>query len=210
MIFRDMFTVLPIQYFAAVLGIAAAYLLWMLIELIITIAVAMIVISAFPMARGALPEIRANSFSRSLAMDLREARSLAVQHGNDVIVTFDLSEKRVNIYSDSDLDGIEVSDLVRSRSFAEYGDGIAIRAVTTTGIDGSAISAAIKFGSTSNPIAVTFFPNGSAKNIGVVYLAPSATTNVNLGRAVEVLSSGKVSTWKYDINGSPGPWVKWI
>ncbi|MHB8961797.1 MAG: hypothetical protein ACYC5K_01410 [Saccharofermentanales bacterium] len=35
MIFRDMFTMLPIQYTAAVLGAAAAYLLWMLVELII-------------------------------------------------------------------------------------------------------------------------------------------------------------------------------
>ncbi|MHB1453324.1 MAG: hypothetical protein ACYCYM_05140 [Saccharofermentanales bacterium] len=36
MIFRDIFTVLPVQYFAAAFGITGAYLLWMLIELIIT------------------------------------------------------------------------------------------------------------------------------------------------------------------------------
>lgn len=36
MIFHDMFTALPVKYYAAMLGITAAYLLWMLIELIIT------------------------------------------------------------------------------------------------------------------------------------------------------------------------------
>jgi len=181
-----------------------------LIELMITVAVAMILIAAFPVARGAMPEIRVNKYARSLAQDLRAARAMAVEQGTDVIVAFDLNQSRVNYYLDNERDGIEVSDLARSRLFSDYGIAVSITAVTTSGIDGAIITSPIKFGATSSPIAVTFHANGSATNVGVVYLAPVGTTNNETGRAVEVLSTGKVSTWKYDITGSLGPWKKWL
>jgi len=181
-----------------------------LVELVITLAVAMILIAAFPVARGALPEIRVNSFARGLAQELREARAMSLVHGTDVIVTFDLSNSIISIYSDNDLDGIELADLVRSKKMSDYGTSVQIHAVTTTGVDGEAISSPIKFGETYNPIAVTFRPNGSASNIGVIYLAPITSSNIELGRAIEVLSTGKINTWKYNINGSPGPWERWL
>ena len=181
-----------------------------LAELIVAIGVASIILAAFPVARAFLPEIRVNNAARALAQDIREARSMAVKSGSDVIVTFDLENRQIDFYADSDLDGIQISDLFRSRRLPEYGKEIIFQAVTTTGVDGQTITASVMMGNTSDPIAVTFRPNGSAVNVGVIYLRPATVQKNEMGRAVEVLSTGMVSCWRYDISGSPGPWKKWL
>lgn len=181
-----------------------------LIELLISMAIGMIMIAAFPVMRGYVPEIQVNGAARSLAQDLREARSMAVQHGNDVVVAFRVEEGRIDFYSDSELDGIEIGDLIRSRPFIYYGSGVEYVPVTTTGVDGQNITAPIKFGSTSDPITLTFRANGSAINTGVIYLKPITSDNNSLGRAIEVYNTGTVITWHYQITGTPGPWEKWL
>jgi hypothetical protein len=90
------------------------------------------------------------------------------------------------------------------------GGEVVFAAVATTGTDGAAIAQAVKMGSTSDPIAVTFRANGSAVNPGAIYLAHATEPRVELGRAIEILSTGKVDTWRYSVSGSPGPWMKWI
>lgn len=181
-----------------------------LVELMIVVAVMGIVIASMPIARGYLPEVRVNGFTRSLAMEMREARALAVEYGNDVIVAFDLENSVVNVYSDSDSDGMELADLIRSRPFGYYGNGVAIRSVSSTGVDGTLLSSSIHLGSTSDPVYVTFRSNGSAENAGAIYLAPSDSAKTELGRAIEVLSTGRITMWKFSLSGSPGPWVKWL
>lgn len=181
-----------------------------LTELMMVIAVIGIAIASMQITRSYLPQVRINTFTRTLAIDLREARALAVQYGNDVIVAFDLANDQVNIYSDSDSDGMELADLIRSRSFSYYGSNVSIRSVSSTGVDGLLLSAPIHLGSTSDPVFAAFRANGSVVNAGVIYLAPNDSAKIDFGRAIEVLSTGKITMWKFDLSGSPGPWVKWI
>jgi prepilin-type N-terminal cleavage/methylation domain-containing protein len=182
-----------------------------LIELLVVISIVGILLSAIPVARGYMPELQINKATRALAQDLRDARALAVRNGNDVIVAFYVAEGQILIYNDEAYDGLQVYDLVRTHSLAYYGGGVLFAAVTSTGIDGTTITQVVKMGGTSNPIAVTFRANGAAVNPGVLYLAPARDGSpVELGRAVEILSTGKVQSWKFDVTGSPGPWKKWL
>jgi len=179
-----------------------------LLELVITLAIISIMMAGFPVARSMLPDVKINSAARGLGQEMREARALAVKHSNDVIVSF--VGNQINVYSDTELDGIELSDLVLSHPLEYYGTGAVFRAVATTGIDGQPIAAAVKMGGTSNPVAVTFRANGAAMNTGVIYLGPSDSTRLDLGRAIEINSLGRVVLWKYDATGSPGPWKKYL
>lgn len=181
-----------------------------LLELIITIALVGLVIAAFPFVRGMLPEIQVNKAARGLAEELSEARSMAVKYGSDVIVAIDPTLGTIKTYIDADRDGIQVGDLARSRSLADFSATAIFRPVTTTGPDGLPISQPVKMGTTSSPIAVTFRANGAAVNAGIAYLTDATDHKVELGRAVEVLTTGKVLMWRFDINGTPGPWQKWI
>ena len=180
-----------------------------LVELLVAILVAGICMAAFPIARGYLPVMQVNGATRALAMQFREARAMAIQRGYDVIVVLDTEARRINVYADSELDGIESSDLVKSHSYSYYGRQFEFRPVTTSGVDGLTISSALKLGDT-NPPSVTFRPNGGAVNAGVIYVTSSADSKVELGRAIEILSTGWVQNWIFNINGSPGPWKKWI
>jgi prepilin-type N-terminal cleavage/methylation domain-containing protein len=180
-----------------------------LIELLITILIAGILMAAVPLARGFMPTLHVNSAGRGLAQEMRQARALAVQRGYDVSVVIDVVQKQVRVYGDSELDGIELADLIHSHSFSYYGGGFEFRAVTDTGVDGGTISGAINLGGT-NPPMVTFRANGSAHDTGVIYLAAERSSRIELGRAIEILSTGWVQTWTYDGTGSPGPWKKWL
>lgn len=181
-----------------------------MVELLIVIAMAGIALSLVPFARDYVPELQVNRATRAVAQDLRDARSMAVKSSCDVIVTFDTAEGIVRYYADVDFDGLEVADLVRSRMTSDYADGVDFKTVTTSGVDGMAIAAPVKMGSTSSPIAVTFRPNGAVRDGGVIYLAPLKSIKADLGRAVEVLATGRVQTWHFDFDSSPGPWRKWL
>lgn len=181
-----------------------------LIELLVTLAVMTILMVAIPVASGFLPEIRINKAARTLAQDIRQARALAIKNGKDVIVTFDYTNDQIAIYSDANLDGIEIGDLVRQKSLSDYGDRVDFRAVTTYGVDGQTVSAPVQMGSTSAPIAVTFRPNGIARNFGVIYLAPADNSNAQLGRAIQIFATGKVKTWRYDGDTPTTPWEAWL
>jgi len=181
-----------------------------LIELLITIAVMAILLATVPLATDLMPHLRINKATRALAQDLRQARSLAIKNGKDVIVTFDPTTSQVAVYSDADLDGIETGDLVRQKALSDYGDRVAFRAVTTLGVDGQTVTAAIQMGNTSSPIAVTFRPNGTARDFGSIYLAPSDDSHSDLGRAIQILATGKVKTWRYDGDNASEPWEGWL
>jgi len=181
-----------------------------MVELLVVIVVAGIALSLVPIARDYVPELQVNRATRSLAQDLRDARQMAVKSACDVFVTFDVNAGILRYYADVDFDGMELADLVRSRALNDYSEGVGFKTVTTSGVDGSAISAPVTMGTTTSPIAVTFRPNGSVTNPGAVYLAPIKSGKADLGRAVQVLTTGLVQTWHFDAESSPGPWRKWL
>ena len=181
-----------------------------LIDLMIALAVASVMLAMIPITRSYIPMVQVNRAVRGMAQTLREARSMAVKNGNDVIMTFDVANGIFNVYSDADYDGIQLADLVKSYSLTDFGDGIAFTSPTTTGVDGQMIAATIAFGNSHDPIAVTFRPNGSTREPGAIYLTFAKSTQADLGRAIEVLTTGRVQSWSFDINGSPGPWGKFL
>jgi prepilin-type N-terminal cleavage/methylation domain-containing protein len=180
-----------------------------LIEMMIVLTIAALVMAAFPIARGYLPQAHVNAATRGLAQTLRDARGLAIKYGYDIIVKIDTEHHQINVYGDSDLDGAEDSELMASHTYADYGKEFEFRAVSTTGIDGHGISSSIDLGGT-NPPAITFRANGSAVNSGVIYVTSTVDGKVDLGRAIEITSTGWVQTWIFDVNGNPGPWKKWL
>jgi len=68
----------------------------------------------------------------------------------------------------------------------------------------------VDFGGTHDPISLTFRPNGATRDPGILYLTHRKTSMPDLGRAVEVLATGRVQSWRYNINSSPGPWERFL
>ena len=180
------------------------------IELVVALAVVVSVLAVVPVATGYTPETQVNRVAMSIANDLREARSLAVKYGNDFIVTFDPVNNIVAIYDDKNSLGAAASELYRQRTLAAYGGYAKFMAITPLGINGLSIAAPVVMGATSNPIEVTFHANGSATNSGVMYLAHTVDPRVSLARSVSVLGTGVIQTWKYNVVGGVGGWVRWI
>ncbi len=172
-------------------------------------AVVAFVVIIIPFARDYSPESEINKATAAMADDLRQARSQSVKYGNDVIVTIDVIAGVVKVYNDVTNNGPFLSELIRSNVLSNYGVG-AFGSVVTTGIDGAQIAAPVVMGATVNPFTVTFHANGSATNSGVIYLTHKRNGSLLLGRAISILGTGTIQTWKYHAYGSPGPWIRWI
>jgi prepilin-type N-terminal cleavage/methylation domain-containing protein len=181
-----------------------------LIELLVTMAVVAIMISIIPITRSFMPVLEINQGTRAFAQEIREARSMAVSNGNDVILTIDPGSGLIQIYSDGDFDGPEIADLVGSRMLTDYANAIYFHAPTNLSIEGSLRDGALDFVDDNSPISITFRPNGGAVNVGVVYLDHRKSDNSEMARAVQVLATGKIVTWRYSENASPGPWERWL
>ncbi len=80
---------------------------------------------------------------------------------------------------------------------------------SVTGIDGSTITQAVRFGTTSSPVRATFLPNGLMADPGVVYLLPKGDKGVRNDRlrAVEVKRAGHVVLYRYD--EASGSWEEY-
>ena len=179
-----------------------------LIELIVVIAMMSIGIAVIPAFRSWSGIARANAVMRTLASDLRWARSVAVDRNHDIIVTFDTSANSYSIFDDVDRDGPDTGDLIKSVALNDVGKGAMFHATVGQGVGGDAITSAVVMGGTSNPIAVTFKANGEAINPGEAYLISSIDTapgKTDRNRAVQVLKTGRVGTYRWDNNSG---WVE--
>jgi type II secretory pathway pseudopilin PulG len=180
-----------------------------ILELAIALGVVLSTIAIIPIAQQYTPEQQVNHVAQAMADDLRQARSESVKFGNDVVVTFDTVHGVLSTYNDVDNNGPDLNELIRARSLANYGGGASFRLVASFGIDGHTVTAPVVMGATNNPISVTFHANGSATNSGVIYMGASSDPRPMLGRAVSVLATGVIQTWKFANDTPTSGWVRW-
>jgi prepilin-type N-terminal cleavage/methylation domain-containing protein len=181
-----------------------------LIELLITMFMLGVVTLLLLFGTDYMAEVQINGVTSSLADDLRRARSLSIKYGHDVEVTFNASTQTLTFYNDVNNTGVTAANVYMTRTLNNYGGSAKFYAVVSTGIDGLPITAPIVMGATSNPITATFHCNGAVSNAGVIYLASSSDGQLAFGRAVAIVATGMVQTWKYNAGATPGPWLRWI
>jgi prepilin-type N-terminal cleavage/methylation domain-containing protein len=184
-----------------------------LIEVLLTILVLSVVaMAAVPYTLGWRIALRASTVATTLSSDLLGARRMAITVGADVIVSFELTDNTYRVYVDRDGSGVVLSNLTKTVPLNDIAAGVRFGYNPGKGIDGNAITAAVKMGGTSSPIRVTFRPDGQIVNGGTVYLIPSMDLGNmdNRQRAVNASVAGKISTWRYNSDGSPGPWMEYM
>lgn len=176
-------------------------------ELLITLIIMGIVLSiAIPGFSEWLPKHRVNAMAREVYFDLMLARTTAVTHNNNVIVSFSTSGNHsYTIHDDTDEDGVQdAGETVKTISLKDniqfgFNSGV-------SDVDGNALGSGIVMGADD---LITFDSRGMAGESGSVYLIPKQDIGDKSARmrAVSVLqATGQVELFKYDQGASPGPW----
>jgi len=146
-----------------------------------------------------------NAESQKLYFDLMLARSSAIKNNNNVICTFDTGSNSYKIHDDTNGDGAESGETVKSVSldsrvqFGFVGSSI-------TDIDGNTVNTPVAL--VGGGSVITFDSRGQASTGGSAYLIHGSDLNQSNYRvkAVSVVeATGGVDLWKYDSGQSP-PW----
>ncbi len=111
---------------------------------------------------------RADSAASEVALGLNAAQRLAVLRQHDVHVTFELSDRRLNIHQDLDNDG--VPDAGEDQRVVELPETMGFGTGTAPLLGGK--SGPISFSVDSSDPVLTFHRNGSASSEGVIYVRP--------------------------------------
>lgn len=140
-------------------------------------------------------KFRMNSAVIKVATELMAAQRYAVLRGHDVVVAFDEENEWMLIHLDANNNGI--IDMGENTRAAQLGDGVTFgrapgptltpntEKITFTQHQGSHRS-------------LTFHRNGSASEMGIIYLTFSKSALTRSNRAVEVIrSTAKVRCWSY-------------
>lgn len=140
---------------------------------------------------------RADSAVQEVALGLNAAQRLAVLRQHDIVVTFELSERRLRVLHDQDNNGEQDSG-------EEYK---VIELPETMGFGSGSVptlpqgSGPISFGSGHGDPTLTFHRNGSASASGVIYLRPMEGRMATSAEAVRALtierSTGEVRCYSY-------------
>lgn len=138
---------------------------------------------------------RLNSAVMEVTTQLMSAQRYAVLRGHDVVIAFDEDEEWMRIHLDANNDGLIQSD--ENTSVAQLGDG-----VTFGRAPGATLSAStenVTFTQKQGGLkALTFHRNGSASEIGYIYLTFSRSSLPKANRAAEIVrSTAKVKCWSY-------------
>ncbi|GAB4280455.1 MAG: hypothetical protein Kow0092_36080 [Deferrisomatales bacterium] len=156
-----------------------------LVELMVALAVLGILAGvAVPYLLGNLPTYRVNGAARQVLGDLRLARTLAVEHGIQAFVAFDVAQRRYTVGLDTDED--ESWDPARDE--------------TVKTVDLRELYPGIEFGSQggdtvtfTSPDAVARFTADGTSQGGSVFLRPEGDTSGERDRAVVVsATTGRV------------------
>lgn len=138
---------------------------------------------------------RMNSAVVEVATELMAAQRYAVIRGHDVVVAVDEDENWLRIHLDANNDGDIQSD--ENTRVAQLGDGVTFgRAAGPTLSPSTDI---VTFTQTQDGIkALTFHRNGSASEMGYIYLTFARSSLPKSNRAIEVVrSTAKVKCWSY-------------
>ncbi|MCC6159341.1 MAG: GspH/FimT family pseudopilin [Deltaproteobacteria bacterium] len=183
------------------------------IELVVAIAVMGAMIVSIPAFRSWQSIMQVNNAARIVAQDLRFARSMAVDRASNVIVSFDLTGHSYSVYIDADADGPQIYDLEKTVTLGELAAGIQFNSSSEAGVGGGTISAGVMLTGAGNPPSCTFRPNGEALNPGSVYLlskTDAASSSRDRNRAVQILSTGRITPMRWSGQNPSDPWVPYF
>lgn len=138
---------------------------------------------------------RMNSAVVEVATELMSAQRYAVLRGHDVIVAIDEDENWMRIHLDANNDGLIQND--ESTKVAQLGEGVVFgRAEGATITPSTQTVTFAKYQGAHK--ALTFHRNGSASEMGIIYLTTARAALPKSNRAVEVIrSTAKVKCWSY-------------
>jgi type II secretion system protein H len=162
-----------------------------LVELMVVIAIIGILAGvAAPALLKALPGIRLSGASRQVLSDLRMARTLAVEKGFNVYLSF-VGAHTYTVFIDADEDGAvstgeAVATVDISLSSSGY-QGVSFGSAQSTGDD---------IGPGAATTAIFFRPNGSASPGGSVYLnAGAAAERQRRVRVTAATGYAQIQSW---------------
>lgn len=138
---------------------------------------------------------RMNSAVVEVATELMAAQRYAVLRGHDVVVAVDEDAGWLRIHLDANNDGLIQSD--ENARVAQLGDGVIFgRAEGPTLTTSTEIVTLTQLQGTLK--ALTFHRNGSASEMGVIYLTATRAAESKNNRAIEMIrSTAKVKCWSY-------------
>jgi prepilin-type N-terminal cleavage/methylation domain-containing protein len=183
-----------------------------LMEVMMVISIISITFAAIPAFQSWMPILRTNATTRGLASDLRLARSEAVDRNHNIVVTFDLSANSYSLFSDADNDGPDISDLEKTVSLSSLGPGVLFASTSDYAVGGGAISSAVSLSAPTDPPMIVFKSSGEALHPGSIYLISARDMSPgsrDRNRAVQVLNTGNVKTWRWNANTPTNPWMEW-
>lgn len=183
------------------------------IELVVAIAIMGSMVLAIPAFRTWQSIMQVNNAARIVAQDLRLARSLAVDRASNVIVTFDLTGHSYSVYVDRDGDGPQIYDLEKTVTLGQLAPGVQFNTSSEAGVGGGAVSAGVMLSGGGSPPSCTFRPNGEALNPGAVYLLSKADTAPGArdrNRAVQILTTGRITAMRWSGQNPSDPWVPYL
>jgi len=138
---------------------------------------------------------RMNSAVVEVATELMSAHRYAVLRGHDVVVAFDEDNNWMRIHLDANNDGLIQTE--EETQVAQLGEG-----VTFGRAEGPTLSPStqtVTFTQMQEGIkTLTFHRNGSASELGYIYLTYAKRPRAKSNRAIEVIrSTAKVKCWSY-------------
>lgn len=140
---------------------------------------------------------RADSAVQEVMVGLNAAQRLAVLRQHDVVVTFLLDERRIQIHRDADNDGIV--DGGEDARIIELPETVGFSRGPAPPIDGVGDDVSFAAG-VAGPV-LTFHRNGSASESGTAYLRPLEGSLAGNAQAVRALSveraTGQVRCYSY-------------
>jgi prepilin-type N-terminal cleavage/methylation domain-containing protein len=141
-------------------------------------------------------KFRMNSAVIEVATELMSAQRYAVLRGHDVVIAFDEENRWMRVHLDANNNG--VVDTGENTRAAQLGDGVSFGRAAGATLTPSTSN--ITFTQTQGPLkSLTFHRNGSASEMGIIYLTFERSAIPKSNRAVEVIrSTAKVKCWSYD------------
>jgi hypothetical protein len=137
---------------------------------------------------------RADSAVQEVALSMNAAQRLAVMRQHDIVVTFDLTARRVHILEDPDNSGSAVErKVIDLPETIGFGRGAAPALSQGPG--------PVSFRDTGDGPTVTFHRNGSASETGIAYLNPFRGSQAGGAEGVRALTvqraTGEVRCFSY-------------
>jgi prepilin-type N-terminal cleavage/methylation domain-containing protein len=167
-----------------------------LVELVyVLLIVALLAGLAIP--RIDVARFRMDTTVNEVATTLMAAQRAAVLRGHDMVVSFDETNRWLMIHVDANNDGLIQSG--ENRKVVELGEGVSFGLQAAPQIRNGTVPFDFQARRGGQPI-MTFHRNGSASEMGILYLTSlgGGGSRAENARAVEVIrSTGRVKCWSY-------------